>query len=394
MKKVLSVLLAVVMCALMMVPAFAVDSKKNELKFHDGEFRIMQLNDTQDVVLKDVLQRDFFNALIEQEKPDLIVFAGDLITDFFPGASRNSLEKCVANFFPVVEECGVPFVITFGNHDHDWDEKGKFSLAEQMAFYKQFDNCIVPDDGYNLGTFNLPIKSSDGSKTAFNVYVFDSNNKAPEGVITGYEGVRADQVEWYKAKSDELKAANGGKVVPSLVFQHVPMKEIYQFLDVVPFTEDLSNAVYNIDNNTWYVLNDKATSGVLGEVPCSESQDSTGGQYDAMIEKGDIVGAFFAHDHVNNFMGVTDEGMTMGYNGGTGFSTYGRGGDRSARMFIIDENDPENYETYLATYNETMGKQMNFWVTDIISPVDITLVFKFLVSLIPDFVMDIIRMFM
>ena len=393
MKKVLAILMAIVMCLAVAVPAFAADTNKTELKFHDGEFRIMQLNDTQDVILKDVMQREFFLKLVEQEKPDLIVFAGDMLTDFFPGASRKSLEKCIANFFPVVEETGIPFVVTFGNHDHDWADKGKFSLEEQMAFYKQFDNCIVPDDGCDLSTFNLPIKSTDGKSTAFNVYVFDSNNKAPDGVITGYEGVRANQVEWYKAKSNELKVANGGKVVPSLVFQHVPMKEIYQFLDEVPFTDDLSDAVFNIDENKWYVLNDKVTSGVLGEVPCSEAQDSTGGQYDAMIAQGDIVGAFFAHDHVNNFMGVTEEGMTMGYNGGTGFSTYGRGGDRSARMFVINEKDPANYDTYLCTYNEIMGTEMNFWVMDLVSPVDITIIVKFAVSLIPRFIIHLIQKF-
>lgn len=394
MKKFLSIMLAVLMCLFVTVPAFAADTGKNDLQFHNGEFRIMQLNDTQDVVLTDVLKRDFFKELVKQQKPDLIVFNGDQITDFFPGATRKSLEKCIANFFPVVAECGVPFVVTFGNHDHDWDDKGLFSLEEQMAFYKQFDNCIVPDDGYNLGTYNLPIKSSDGKKTAFNLYVFDSNNKAPEGVITGYEGVRADQVEWYKAKSNELKAANGGKVVPSLAFQHVPVKEIYQFLNEVPFTDDLTDAVFNLDSGKWYVLNDKVTEGRIGEIPCSESQDSTGGEYDAFVQQGDIVGAFFAHDHVNNFYGVTDEGITMGYNGGTGFSTYGRGGDRSARMFILHENDPENFETYIATYNETMQKNMGLWVMDVISPAAITTVVKFAVNLIPDFVMDIIKAFM
>lgn len=393
MKKIVSVIMAVLMCALLMVPSFAADSK-TELKFHDGEFRIMQLNDTQDVVLTDVLQRNFFKKLIEQQKPDLIVFNGDQLTDFFPGATRKSLEKCIANFFPVVEECGVPFVVTYGNHDHDWDDKGLFTLEEQMAFYKQFDNCVVPDDGYGLGTYNVPIKSTDGTKTAFNVYVFDSNNKAPEGLVTGYEGVRADQVQWYKAKSNQLKAANGGKVVPSLAFQHVPVKEIYQFVDVIPFTDNLTDAVFNLDNGKWYALNDKVTEGKIGEIPCSESQDSTGGQYDAFVEQGDIVGAFFAHDHVNNFYGVTDEGITLGYNGGTGFSTYGRGGNRSARMYIINENDPANYETYIATYNETMGANMSFWVMDLISPAAITVVVKFAVNLIPDFIKDVIRMFM
>lgn len=393
MKKFLSVLLAVAMCLLITVPAFAANNQ-TELKFgSDGEFKIMQFNDTQDVILKDVLQAKFFKKAVEEQKPDLLIFNGDQITDFFPGATKEALIKCLDNFFPVVEETGVPFVVTYGNHDHDWADKGLLSLEEQMAYYKQFDNCIVPDNGCDLGTYNLPIKSSDGSKTAFNVYVFDSNNKAPDGLITGYEGVHPNQVQWYKDTRDALQTANGGKVVPSLAFQHVPVKEIYQFVDEIPFTEDLTDAVYSIDNNKWYVLNDKVLEGKIGEAPCSESLDSNTGEYQAWVEKGDIVGAYFSHDHVNNFVGITDEGLKMGYNGGTGFSTYGTGGDRSARVYTIKESDPANYETKLLTYNEVMGENMTFFPMDLVSPVDITIVVKFAVSLIPSFVMEIIKLF-
>lgn len=392
MKKFLSILLAVVMCALLAAPALAADNSDSALKFHDGEFRIMQLNDTQDVILKDVLEQKLLKAAVEKEQPDLIVFAGDQLTDFFPGANKAALIKCLDNFFPFVDSLGVPWVVTFGNHDHDWDKKGVFTLEEQIAYYQQYENCVIPDDGHDVGTYNLPILSTDGRKIAFNVYALDSNNKAPDGVLTGYEGLHADQVQWYKDKRDELQAANGGKVVPSLVFQHVPMKEIYQFLDEIPFTDDLSNAVYSLDENKWYVANDKVIDGVLGEIPCSESLNSNTGEYEAMTEKGDVVGAFFGHDHVNNFVGVTSEGLKMGYNGGTGFSTYGRNGDRSVRTFVISEDDPANYETHITTYNDVVSP-MSFWILDPFSPVAVTVIFKFLVSLIPGFAMEILRMY-
>ena len=47
--------------------------------------------------------------------------------------------------------------------------------------------------------------ASDGEMIKFNLWVFDSNDYDENG---NYACVKADQVEWYKAKSDELKKAN------------------------------------------------------------------------------------------------------------------------------------------------------------------------------------------
>lgn len=388
MKKVLSVFLAIVMCFAVAIPAFAVNTK-SDLQFGaDGKFKIMQLNDTQDMILKDVAEIKLITAAIERENPDLLVFVGDQLTDFFPGATEDGLKKCLSNLFDIIDEMDIPFMMTYGNHDHDYEDF--FTLEEQLAFYQQYENCIVPEDRCDPGTYNVPIMSSKGDKIAFNIYMMDTNNKrADSDLLTGYEGVRENQVEWYRETSDALKAANGGKVVPSLLFQHIPVKEIYQFLDKVSFSEAESDDVFSIDEFAWFRLNDKVIDGVLGEVPCSEPLESHTGQYQAWVEKGDIVGAWFGHDHVNSFYGVTDDGIMMGYNGGTGFSSYGRGGDRSVRVFEIDENDPENYDTYEITFNE-MVLDIPFYFLDAFSPVMVTVLGKILKFLLPDFLWDLI----
>ncbi len=389
MKKFLSVILAVVMCAMVAVPAFAANMT-SDLKFgDDGKFKIMQFGDSQDFVVTDVLQKEYVKKAIEQENPDLLVFTGDQLTDFYPGATKEGLTKCLTNFFSMIGETGVPFIVTFGNHDHDHTDI--LSLEEQMAIYKSYPNCIVPEDVCDTGTYNVPIMSSNGKSIALNVYMMDTHAKTNDGVLTGYEGVRPHQNEWYKQTSAELKAANGGKTVPSLLFQHIPVKEIYQLLEEVPFTSDLTNAVYSLDENKWYALNDNVIEGSIGEVPCSEALTKVTGQYESWLETGDIIGAFFGHDHVNNFYGRTDDGILLGYNGGTGFSTYGRGGDRSGRVFIIDEKDPASFETYEVTYNDVASRPMDFWIIDLFSPTLATTIAKFLVSLIPSFVIEIIK---
>lgn len=246
MKKIVSLFISLVMLVLLAVPAFAAYSDK-ELRFDsDGKFRIMMINDTQDVILKDVLQAMHLRKIVEKEDPDLIVMAGDLLTDFFPGATKDQLKKCLKNTFDVINSFDVPFVATFGNHDHDWEDI--FPLEEQMALYKSYSNCIIVNNGCDVGTYNLTVKSSDGKTVPLNIYVMDSNNKlSGEGLLTGYEGLKPEQVQWYKDTRDALKASTGD-YVPSLVFQHVPVKEIYQFIDKVPFNADHTDCIFGLDD--------------------------------------------------------------------------------------------------------------------------------------------------
>ena len=388
MKKALSIALSILMIFALCSAAFAAGTP-DKLSFNeDGTFKILQINDTQDIDKMNKKTAAFLKAGIAQEQPDLIVMAGDLLTDFFPGATRAQLEKCLRQSLDVINSFGVPFVATFGNHDHDWEDI--FPLEEQMAVYKSYENCAIVNNGCDVGTYYLPVRSSDGKSVPLNIYVMDSNNKASgEGLLTGYEGLKPEQVQWYKDTRDALKVATGD-YVPSLVFQHVPVKEIYQFVDKVPFNADHTDCIFGLDDGQWYKLNDKAISGVLGEVPCSESVNGNTGEYQAWLEHGEIIGAFFAHDHVNTFVGVTDEGIRMGYNGGTGFSTYGNGGERSARIFEIDENDVENYDTRLVTYNDVSSFKINYYIMDLFSPVIATVLGRLIDLVCPQFIKDII----
>ncbi|MDD6275895.1 MAG: metallophosphoesterase, partial [Clostridia bacterium] len=159
MKKVLSVILSIIMIALMAVPAFAADQSINvddAFKFNsDGKFKIMMLNDCQDTILKDKMQYQYVSKAIEEQKPDLIVFAGDQVTSFLPFAKGEQIEQCIRQFFDtVIGPSGVPFVVTFGNHDHDWEDE--ISLEDQIAIYKSYDNCAIPDNVCDLGTYNIP----------------------------------------------------------------------------------------------------------------------------------------------------------------------------------------------------------------------------------------------
>ena len=71
-----------------------------------------------------------------------------------------------------------------------------------MAVYKSYENCAIVNNGCDVGTFYLPVRSSDGRSVPLNIYVMDSNNKASgEGLLTGYS---ENYIKVYAAGGEEL----------------------------------------------------------------------------------------------------------------------------------------------------------------------------------------------
>lgn len=374
MKKVISIILSVIIALSLVSVAFAEDgvagiAANETLKFNEnGKFKILMMNDTQDVGKGgDKRMTKFLEAAVDSEKPDLVVFVGDQLSDVYPFATAKDFALSISNICKPLQDRGIPFAATMGNHDHDrektLDEEGQYKL------YANFSKCLNYY-GNDYFTFNLPIYSADGGKVLMNVYMIDSNNTANGG----YEGVHKDQIEWYEETGNALKEANGGAAVPSILFQHVPVKEIYGLFKECSW--NTKGAIYSRRDSKWYVLDEnKTTGGVLGEAPCSENFDVITGQYQSWLKQGDIIGAWFAHDHLNNFEGVTDDDIRMGYNGGTGFRSYGNGDNRSVRVFEFDENDPAGYETRLVFYKDLVGSE-SFVISDLMTPALLTYVMK------------------
>ena len=395
MKKLISLFLAVLMmigcCSIAFAEDAAATGRKGDqtLKFNEnGKFKIMQINDTQDTDKMNKRTEEFIRKAVAQEKPDLVVIPGDVCNDIFIGANEKRVKQSLRNLASLLNELKVPFAYTPGNHDHDKDDM--VSTLEQMQVFNEFEyNVWDATKSNDPGTYNIPIMSSDGSHMALNVYMIDSQNKS--GLANGYTGPNPETVEWYKAKSDELKAANGGKVVPSLVFQHVPVSEIYQCLTKTD-VKHANDAIFSLNDNNWYLVNNdklftdetrmKKNDNYVGEAPCSEIENAAGNEYEAWLEKGDVIGAFFAHDHVNHFVMKTNEGILLGYNGGTGFAAYGRADKRSIRIYELDENDVANYTIDSVYYCDITGNHFGYYVSDFMSTAIFGDILRFLARLV------------
>lgn len=346
MKKAISLILAFVLAFAMLIPSGAASQADTKLQFNkDGSFRIMQISDMQDGVILTPAVTDYLKKAIPLADPDLIVLSGDNISGGSTGIGVNVIDKpfvkiAIDQFMSIFEEFGIPVAVVFGNHDA---ENG-VSKEEQMAIYNSYDCCIAIDEGdalYGCGTYNLPIYSStDSSKIAYNLWMIDSNMYDESG--DGYDHVHEDQIKWYKDTSNALKAQNGGEPVPSMMFQHIVVPEIYEALKVVP--EGTPNSFGRGDN--YYALDPENTiTGSLWESPCPA--DKNGGQFDAILEQGDVVAMFFGHDHKNTYQ-VKYKGVELVNTPGISFGSYGNE-ERGTRIIDINEND-RTYKTSIIRY--------------------------------------------
>ena len=159
-----------------------------------------------------------------------------------------------------------------------------------------------------------------------------------------YAFVRTEQLDWYREKEKEIREKNGG-TVPAILFQHIPVPEEYRLLRRRSLLSMLYDGVEGQDNRkgAYYTL-DKASraEGYLGESPCAP--DYNNGQFAAWKETGDIFAAFFGHDHMNDFVGMTD-GIILGQCKTAGFHVYGDGLMQGVRVLDLDDRCPRKMKS-------------------------------------------------
>ena len=114
---------------------FQLDAQKHELKFNkDGKFKIVQFTDTH-VIYGDKrsdVTMERMNEVLDAEKPDLVIYTGDLI---FGRPAKESLLQALE---PVVTR-GIPFCVTWGNHD---DEQGL--SRKELLTLSRISRTITP----------------------------------------------------------------------------------------------------------------------------------------------------------------------------------------------------------------------------------------------------------
>lgn len=333
------------------------------LRFNsDHKFKIMQIADTQEIPAVSPDTLSLINNALDREKPDLVIFTGDQIKGYSKKFKKDPtiIESTIDILVEPIAKRNIPFMVTYGNHDAQCgvDNRG------QYKFYAKYDNFISGDlrNADDVGTADIQIYSSTEDKPVFELYIIDSHGKAKDGA--GYAPVDKEQIEWYVSRREQLKAENGD-YLPSLVFQHIPVPEFFDVIKKVPKGTKGAVPAYGAHENEFFVLNDEtiAEGGFMLESPASP--DVNTGEFEAMSEKGDVLGIYVGHDHNNSFV-VKYKGVDLGYTQGAGFNVYGPGENRGVRIFELDETAPREYKTHTATFKELCGTKIKTPVKEFI----------------------------
>lgn len=334
------------------------------LKFNSGKFTVLQVSDPQDLQFVRKTMVKMLDAAYDRVNPDLVVFTGDNILGnhlrdarfgsrkviLSPDGEYEAMKTAIHHIAEPVDRRGIPFTMIYGNHD----DMNFISKEKQAEIWRGYDSFVGLDDSGDSGdvaTFNLPVMSSDGKKTAFNLWFIDSArlDKAEEKCHTG---VKKQAVEWYINKSNRLKEQNGGKPVPSVLFQHIPFSEMTRLNSPCKKDDYGALPLFKKGEPEKYIRLDPAVAdGFLGE-PIDGCEENNG-EFDAIKKQGDVAAAVFGHDHRNNFIAELD-GIRIFQSSAASFRCYGNR-FRGVRVIEINENEPESVKTYFLTYSELCG---------------------------------------
>lgn len=356
-KKILSFLLCAALLASIPGLMHASAADANELRFaSDGAFKILQIADLQDGNPLDIRVRRFIQAMLETEKPDLVVLTGDNIQGAITGIGSITQERkdaatkeAIAQFMDIIARSKIPVAVVFGNHDTEGSvyigrSTGK---AAQLAMYQAYPNCLMikQDPTYTnqnlsgVGNYNLPILSKDGSsKAAYNLWFFDAFDS---GSSKPYDGVHDDVLDWYTWKSNQLKEANGGAWLPAISFQHIVVPEVETAMTASGLKVDTS-VPGDTDNYIW-------------EDPCPNYANDN--QFAKMKDR-DVKAMIFGHDHDNHFR-IPYQGVDLICTAGACFGdrglqillSYNRAHDAMARLITLHEDEPGNIESKTLRYS-------------------------------------------
>ncbi|MDF2959389.1 MAG: metallophosphoesterase [Paenibacillus sp.] len=272
----------------------------------DGTFTIVQFTDLhwKNGEEPDLRTERLMQTVLDLEQPDLVFFTGDTIESEHCRDPKQSFRDAVR----VVANSRIPWAAVFGNHDADFN----ITKSELMQLQREYPACLSeagPVELHGVGNYTISILNSEGKPAAI-LYALDSGEYA-KPLLEGYDWIHRDQMDWFSRKADGFAEGNGGQQVPSLVFFHIP----------VPEYEELWNT------ETCYGLKEEG-------VGCPKVNS---GFFTAMLEKGNVMGTFTGHDHINDYHGRL-HGIRLCYGRATGFNTYGKERmQRGARIIRLTE---------------------------------------------------------
>ena len=148
------------------------------MKFReDGTFHILQFADIQELPEASEDTMALIRRALDTARPDLVVLTGDQLKGYSRAFRKKpgQTEKAIRGILEPIVSRGIPFAVTFGNHDR----QSGMSNEEQMGIYRRIPGCVdwLNSRGQEIlhgpeeGTFAIGIQNFEDLRNNNNVYV-------------------------------------------------------------------------------------------------------------------------------------------------------------------------------------------------------------------------------
>ena len=373
----------------------SISARLGRLQFHrSGKFRVLQFTDIQDGprITADTVK--LIEASLDTARPDIVFFTGNQIAGYdaaytatfrkrrwsaawprFTGPrrvghdeelehTRALVRESAAQFLAPLIDRGIPWAVTYGNHDFQCG----LDPAELDAIYRQFPGCMnaeavvsqsgrprclpdspLPDQplyACEPGSLALPVSDLDREHTVIGLVLINSGDYARTG---GYGSPSPESLRFLEHLPGMLHAR-------SMLFQHFALHQYYRLLKEVSPTATHAVQGYRRFAGRYYTLDERLIQpgGYLGEgISCP---DEDPGEFGILRKHDAYFGVAAGHDHRNGFAGSLD-GMLLVATPTCGFGSYGPAPARCAsRLFEFDIRHPGNPRTQLLEFGDLVGK--------------------------------------
>ncbi|WP_298646995.1 metallophosphoesterase family protein [uncultured Proteiniphilum sp.] len=307
---------------------FSVNAQKLSFK-KDGTFKIVQFTDThyKHGDMKSDTTLLLISRVLDAEKPDMVVFTGDIVT----GRPVREGWDAVTKF---VIDRKIPFAVTLGNHDH---EQGvtREEIADIITDYPFNINRLSEVSRGRVMDNVIPLYSSQKPlKEAALIYCFDTGAYSTIEGVNGYDWMTTDQIQWYREQSLHYTIRNNFQPLPALAYFHIALPEY--------------RLAFNDEKNVRY--------GERKEDECPPELNS--GMFLSMREMGDVMGTFVGHDHVNDYI-VNYHGIALAYGHFSGWKTTYTPEINGVRVVVLKEGKRE-FDTWLHLLDGTIRDKVSY----------------------------------
>lgn len=272
----------------------------------DEPFKILSFSDTHFDTYrkKSAVTMEMLINNIKREKPDMVVFAGDVITSSNNRIRANQLCK-------VMEKFGIYWTTVLGNHEGD--NFRSVSRKKMVELFASYPHCLIEDDikttstgetVWGYGNHSINILKADGEVRQSLIFV-DGGNRVSKSDAKrlnidkeSYDFVKPSQIQWYEETIDALNPET-----KSMLFVHIPLQEFQTAYDKALAGD--AEAVLEYGSAYEKTASSKYNSGL----------------FNSILQKASTQAVVSGHDHMNDFR-VKYKGIYLIYNQSSGYGSY------------------------------------------------------------------------